>query len=357
MAQAETWVYVGTYDHGEAGGVYLARFDPDREKLEVVGAVGACGNPSFLALHPSGQFLYAVSEWGEPDGDHVVAFAIDPSDGGLTRLNRQSSGGKGPCQLVVDPSGQWVLVANYSSGAVATLRILEDGSLGSISACIQHEGGSVNPDRQAGPHVHSVNLTPDASRAMVADLGLDKVMVYRFDSGDGSLVPNDPPWATVEPGAGPRHLAFSPSGERVYLLNEMAASLTVFRYDASTGGLAAVQTIDMQPDGYEGARSGAEVVVHPNGRFVYASNRGDHSIALFEVDPQEGTLTALGAVSSGGRNPRNFALDPSGRYLFVANQGSNNVVAFRVGDDGRLTRTSMEVTVPRPVCVRFLVRD
>lgn len=354
MAKSTTWVYVGTYDRNDEGGVHLVRFDPENEELVALGAVGASGNPSFLALHPSGRTLYAVGEWGEPDGDHVVAFAVDLASGKLTRLNRQPSGGKGPCHLSVDPSGRWVLVANYSDGGVATLRIRDDGSLAEDGARLTHEGHSVDPDRQTGPHAHSINLSPDGRRALVADLGLDRIMVYGFDPTEGSLVPNDPPWGSSEPGAGPRHLAFHPEGDRVYVLNEMAATLTVYRYDSSTGAMDAGQTIDMLPAGYEGGRSGAEVVVHPEGRFVYASNRGHDSIAIYAIGPDNGTLTSLGFQPSGGRSPRNIALDPSGRYLFAANQGTDNLVVFRVGPDGLLSRTGMEVTIPRPVCVRFL---
>lgn len=357
MAQSACWVYIGTYDRNDEGGVHLVRFDPENEKLEALGSVGAIKNPSFLALHPNGRFLYAVSEWGDADGDHVVAFAVDRDSGKLTRLNRQSSGGKGPCHLVVDPSGRWVLVANYSDGGVATLRIRDDGSLAADGARLTHEGHSVDPDRQAGPHAHSVNLSPDASRALVADLGLDKIMVYGFDPVDGTLKSNDPPWGLAEPGVGPRHLAFHPDGDRVYVLNEMAASLTVYQYDPSTGALDARQTVTMLPEGYEGGRSAAEVVVHPNGRFVYASNRGHDSIAIYSVDSGDGALIPLGHESSGGRSPRNIALDPSGRFLFAANQSTHNLVVFRIGDDGSLSRTEMEVNVPRPVCIRFLRVD
>lgn len=357
MGQSAFWVYVGTYDRNDEGGVHLVRFDPDRQEFEALGSVGASGNASFLALHPSGRSLYAVGEWGEPDGDKVVAFALDRSTGKLTRLNQQSSGGKGPCHLIVDPSGRWVLVANYSDGGVATLRILDDGSLDEGGARLTHQGSSVDPKRQTGPHAHSINLSPDATRALVADLGLDKVVIYRFDSDDGSLVPNDPAWGSADPGVGPRHLAFHPNGEWIFVLNEMAASLTVYGYDSATGAMDAQQSVDMLPPGYEGARSAAELVVHPGGDFVYASNRGDSSIAIFSVDPDDGTLTSLGHEPSGGRSPRNIALDPSGRFLIAANQSSNNLVVFRVGEDGLLSRTGMEATVPRPVCVRFLAVD
>jgi len=353
----EWFIYLGTYTRGGEGGIQLLRFDPGQERLEYVGLAAECSDPSFIAIHPSGRFLYAVSEQGSPEGGYVLSYAVDRVSGLLTSLNEQHSGGKGPCHLTVDPSGRWVLVANYSDGGVATLRILDDGSLGEDGARLKHEGSGVDPERQEGPHAHSINLTPDGSRAVVADLGTDKVAVYRFDPSDGSLIPNDPPWGAVEPGAGPRHVAFHPDGNRVYVLNEMFASLTVFAYDPASGRLESQQTISMLPDDFDGIRSGAEVVVHPSGRFVYASNRGHDSIAVFTVDPSDGSLTALGQVPSGGRSPRNFAIDPSGQYLLAANQSSNNLVVFRIGADGSLVSTDMKVEVPKPVCVRFLAID
>lgn len=356
-SKSELFVFVGTYNSGDETGIQLLRFSPDQERLEYVGLAGECSNPSFIAIHPNERFLYAVSERGSPGGGHVLSFAVDRGSGLLTFINDRHSGGKGPCHLAVDPSGRWVLVANYSDGGVATLRILDDGSLGEGGARLKHEGSGVDPERQEGPHAHSINLTPDGSRAVVADLGTDKVALYRFDPGDGSLIPNDPPWGTVDPGSGPRHVAFHPDGNRVYVLNEMFATLSTFSYDSLSGALESLQTISMLPDGYNGRRSGAEVVVHPSGRFVYASNRGHDSIAIFSVLPENGTLVEMGHEPSGGKNPRNFAIESSGTYLFAANQDTNNVVVFRIEDNGQLSRTAMEAEVPRPVCLRFLTVD
>ena len=353
-AAGEFFVFVGTYTKGDPeGGVHVLRFDPSAETLERTGQVGKCANPAFLAVHPSGRFLYAVGESGEPDANQVVAFAVDGETGGLVRLNQQSSGGVGPCHLVVDPDGRWVLVANYGDGGVETLEIEADGRLGAPGANLKHTGRGLDPVRQSGPHAHSINLTPDGRRALVADLGLDKVMIYWFDPEDGRLIPNFPPFAQLEPGSGPRHLAFTRDGDRVYVLNEMAGNLTVFSYESSTGGMESMQTIDMLPAGWDGERSAAEVVVHPNGKYLYASNRGHDSIAIFAIDQATGVLSPMGNVPSGGRNPRNFAIDPPGGFLFAANQNSNSIVVFRVGDEGHLMRTGMEVSVPRPVCVRF----
>jgi 6-phosphogluconolactonase len=351
------FVYIGTYTDGDGGGIHLLRFDPGQGLFEYVGVAGECSNPSFIAIHPSGRSLYAASETGSPEGGHVLSFALDQRCGLLTSLNQQPSGGRDPCHLVVDPSGGWVLVANYTDGGVATLNILDDGSLGESGARFKHEGSSVDPRRQVGPHAHSINLTPDGSRAVVADLGTDKVAIYRFDPDDGSLIPNDPPWGKVEPGSGPRHVAFHPDGNWVYVLNEMAATLTTFSYDPAGGALEPLQALSMLPDGFDGFRSASEVVVHPSGRFVYASNRGHDSIAIFAVQPDDGTLVALDRTSSGGREPRNFAIEPSGRFLVSANQNTDNVVVFRIEEDGRLARTAMEVEVPKPVCIRFLGID
>ncbi|RKX34071.1 MAG: lactonase family protein [Verrucomicrobia bacterium] len=356
-SKSELFVYVGTYNRGDEGGIRLLRFSPDQERLEYLGLAGECSNPSFIAIHPNGRSLYAVSERGSPEGGQILSFSVDRGSGLLTALNERHSGGKGPCHLVVDPSGGWVLVANYSDGGVATLRILDDGSLGEGGARLKHEGSGVDPERQEGPHAHSINLTPDGSRAVVADLGTDKVVLYRFDPGDGSLIPNDPPWGTVDPGSGPRHVAFHPDGNRVYVLNEMSATLSTFSYDPASGALEPMQTVPMLPDGFDGTRSGAEVVVHPSGRFVYASNRGHDSIAIFGVLREDGTLVEMGHEPSGGKSPRNIAIDPSGTYLFAANQNTNNVVVFRIEENGQLSRTAMEAKVPRPVCLRFLAVD
>ena len=354
-AAREFFVYVGTYTRGDSpGGIHVLRFDPEAERLETTDQVGVASNPAFVAIHPGGGFLYAVGEWGEPDANQVIAYAIDPQSGGLTRINRHPSGGKGPCHLVVDPSGRWVLVANYGDGGVATVQIDDDGGLGPFGSRHQHRGNSVDPQRQTGPHAHSINLTPDGRRALVADLGLDKVMIYWFDSESGKLIPSFPPFGQSDPGSGPRHLAFNEDGTRVYVLNEMAASLTVFSLEVATGALESLQSIDLLPQGWTGERSGAEVVIHPNGRTLYASNRGHDSIAIFSVDANSGRLRSMGHVPSGGRTPRNFAIDPTGGFLFAANQNSDSIVVFRIGDEGQLMRTDMLADVPSPVCIRFL---
>ena len=262
------------------------------------------------------------SEFNGKKGGGVSALAIDPASGKLTLLNQQSSVGSGPCHLTVDRAGKNVLVANYGSGSVACLPIQADGTLSAASSFIQHEGKSADASRQEGPHAHSINLDQANRFALVADLGLDQVRVYQFDAEKGELTPNDPPFATVAPGSGPRHLAFHPDGRFAYVISEMANTVTAFDYDAAKGTLTGIQTISTLPADFHGKSYTAEVQVHPSGKFVYGSNRGHDSIAIFAVDPATGKLTAAGHQSTLGKNPRNFALDPTGHYLLAENQDS-----------------------------------
>jgi 6-phosphogluconolactonase len=351
-------VYVGTYTRGESKGIYLCHLDLADGALQPLGLAAEVANPSFLAVHPSRPLLYAVGELSNFAGDRtgaVSAFAIDQRTGKLSLLNQQASEGAGPCHLVVDRTGKWVLVANYSGGSVACLPIQEDGRLGKATSSVQHEGSSVNPRRQQGPHAHSINLDAAGRFAFAADLGLDKILIYRLDTDAGKLLPNDPPWVKVAPGAGPRHFAFHPGGRYAYVINELDSTVTAFRYDAARGALTPQQTISTLPEGFEGENTGAEVQVHPSGRFVYGSNRGDDSIAVFAVDPDTGKLTRLANEPTQGKTPRNFAIDPTGAYLLAANQGSDNIVVFRIdAKTGLLHPTGSSAAVPAPVCVKML---
>ena len=353
-------VYVGTYTGADGGGINISELDLNSGKLSPSRVAAETVNPSFLAIHPSRKFLYAVGEVSELDGKKtggVSAFAVDPKSGDLTRINQQSSGGAGPCHLVVDATGKNVLVANYGGGSIACLPINDDGSLKPASKFIQHQGSSVDPGRQAGPHAHSINLDANNRYAVVADLGLDKLMVYRFDPDKGSLVPNDPPSTSLPPGGGPRHFAFHPDGKHAYANNEMTSTVSALEYDAATGTFTELQTISTLPEPTRG-NSTAETRVHPSGKFVYVSNRGHDSIAMFKVDPATGKLTAIGHESTRGEVPRNFNIDPSGKYLLAANQDSANVVVFKIDQQtGKLTPTGSEIEVPRPVCVRFVPLD
>jgi 6-phosphogluconolactonase len=351
------WVFFGTYTRGESKGIYRAQLDLKSGELTQPELAGEVENPSFLAVHPSGLFLYAAGELsdfqGKPGGA-VSAFALDRRTGNLKLLNQESSRGGGPCHLVVDPPGKNVLVANYGGGSVAVLPIGKDGKLEPASSFIQHEGKGVDPRRQEGPHAHSINVDKAGAFAVAADLGLDKLLVYRFDAEAGRLTPNDPPHTSVAAGAGPRHFAFHPSGRFAYVINEMHSTVTAFDYDAKQGRLIQLQTVSTLPAPHEG-NSTAEVQVHPSGKFLYGSNRGHNSLAIFAIDPQTGRLTSVGHQSTGGRTPRNFGIDPSGAYILAANQGSDSVHVFRVDQEtGRLTPTGQSIEVPTPVCVKFL---
>jgi 6-phosphogluconolactonase len=355
-------LYVGTYTHGKtpSEGIYMLELDTGSGLLWNQGPVAKLPDPSFLAIHPSRRFVYAVNELGEFQGKKtggVSALSIDPSTGKLTLLNQQSSVGSGPCHLTVDKTGKNVLVANYGSGAVACLPIQPDGSLEPASSSIQHEGKGSDPGRQGGPHAHSINLDAANRFAFAADLGLDEVLIYRFDADKGTLSPNDPPFTKVAPGSGPRHFAFHPEGKFAYVINEMANTIVAFAYDAEKGSLEPIQTISTLPEGFRGKSYTAEVQVHPSGRFVYGSNRGHDSIAIFKVDPATGKLTAAGHQSTLGKNPRNFALDPGGSFLLAENQDSDSVVVFRIDPQtGGLTQVGEPVTVPMPVCIRMMPR-
>lgn len=348
-------VYVGTYTSKNSQGIYSYRLDLGTGALSLYGLAAETVNPSFLAIHPNQKFLYAVSEIGDAGAKSggVSAFARDPHSGRLLLLNQQSSEGRGPCHLVVDRAGKYVFVANYSSGSAAVLPIQADGSLGKASSIVQHKGSGPNKQRQERAHAHSINLDPGNRFAFVADLGIDKVMIYRFDASTGKLQTNDPPAAIVAGGAGPRHFAFHPSGKFAYVINELANTITAFAYDAARGALTELHTVPTLPADFKGSNTTAEVVVHPSGKFLYGSNRGHDSIALFAIDAS-GKLSPLGHESTRGKTPRNFAIEPSGKYLLVANQNSDSIVVFRIlPQTGKLEMVGEPVEAPAPVCIRF----
>jgi 6-phosphogluconolactonase len=350
-------VYIGTYTRSGSRGIYRLQLNPDTGALTEPVLAAEAVNPSFLALHPTRRFLYAVGEMEEFGGKKsgaVSAFAVDERSGDLTLLNQRPSGGRGPCHLVVDHTGRNVLVANYNSGSVCVLLIGADGRLAEPSCVVQHHGSGPDRERQEGPHAHSVNLDAAGRFAFVADLGLDRVLVYRFDAEKGVLTPNDPPAGVVAPGAGPRHFVFHPNGRFAYVINEMASTVTAFAYDAARGALTEVQTVPTLPPDFGDENSTAEIAVHPTGRFLYGSNRGHDSLAVFAVDAATGRLTALGRVSTGGREPRHFALHRAGRWLLAANQNSDSLVVFRLDEAAGLPEPiGVSVSVPCPVCVRF----
>lgn len=350
-------VYVGTDTGKSSKGIYAFDLDLESGAPTSVTLAAETVNPSFLAIHPSHRFLYAVNEIGKFSGmksGAVTAFAVDPQTGKLTFLNQQPTKGSYPCHIIVDNHGRYVFVANYGGGSVAVLPIQADGRLGEATAFIQHEGKSVNPQRQEAPHPHSINLDAANRFAIVADLGLDKLLVYRFDLTKGTLHANDPPFASVAPGAGPRHFAFHPNGRFAYIINELNSTVTAFRYDAQSGTLTELQTVSTLPEGFEGSNTTAEVQVHPSGKFLYGSNRGHDSIVIFAIDP-DGRLRYVSHQPTQGKTPRNFGIDPTGTYLLAANQDSDNIVIFRIDKQtGKLQPTGYIVEVPTPICVKMM---
>lgn len=347
--------YLGTYTRGDSKGIYRAQLDPETGKLHSPELAAELESPSFLALHPTKPVVYAVSEianFGGEKAGAVSALERDKASGDLTLLSQQTTKGAHPCHVSVTPCGKFVMVANYTGGSVACYPVEEDGSLGPMSGFVQHEGSSVNR-RQKSPHAHSINPDPAGRFLYAADLGADRIFIYRLVSG--KLVPNQPAFASLAPGSGPRHFTFHPNGRFAYVINELLSTVTAFRHNVETGALTEIQTIGTLPAGFDGENTTAEVRVHPSGKFLYGSNRGHDSIACFRIDEATGKLTALGHTPSGGESPRNFAPDPSGRFLLAAHQKTDNVVAFRIDQEsGLLEPTGSELTVGTPVCVVFL---
>ncbi|UCC97061.1 MAG: lactonase family protein [Phycisphaerales bacterium] len=348
-------VYFGTYTSGgsPSKGIYRGVLDLETGKLSEPILVAEARNPSFLEIHPNGKFLYAVSESG--GAGMVSAYSIEPKTGSLKLLNQQPSGGSGPCHVNIDHAGKNTLVANYGSGSASVIPIEPDGRLAKPTGFVQHEGSSVNLKRQKGPHAHSINVSPDNRFAFVADLGIDKIMIYKLDAQKGTIVANDPAFAMLKPGSGPRHFAFHPNGKFAYVINELRCTVTAFGYEPASGGLEETQTITTLPDGFDGSSSCAEVRVHPSGKFLYGSNRGHDSIAVYRIDEGKGTLTFVEHETADVKTPRNFNIDPTGTFCLVANQGSDSVVVFRIDQKtGTLEPTGHKISVGRPVCIRFL---
>lgn len=352
-------VYVGTYTHkGTSEGIYIYRLAMATGELTPVGVAGGVQNPSFLALDPQYQHLYAVNETMEFDGQPgggVSAFAVDSQTGALTFINSQRTHGGAPCHVSVDQTGRFVYVANYMGGNAAAFPVRAGGGLAPASSVVQHTGSGVNPRRQEGPHAHSITLDPTNRFAFVADLGIDKVMVYRLDLEGGTLPPHTPPSVEVEAGTGPRHMAFHPNGRYAYLITEMGNAIITFTYDAARGTLDARQTVPALPVDFTGQSTCADIHVAPSGKFLYGSNRGHDSIVIYAIDAQTGLLVYTEHMPSLGKTPRNFAIDPTGTYLFAAHQDSDSIVTFRIdAETGQLAPTGRVTNVPMPVCVRIL---
>jgi len=353
----ELLVYVGTYTTGKSEGIYLYRLNLASGELKHVATTKGVTNPSFLTPAPNRRYLYAVNEVEDFAGRKsgaVSAFAIDQRTGNLRLLNQQASLGANPCYVDVDASGRFVLIANYTGGNVTVFSLQSDGSLGEATDMKQFQGSSINRDRQEAPHAHCIVLDPTNEFVYSCDLGSDKIMIFRFDARSGKLLAGTPPWVQVKPGAGPRHLAFHSSGKFVFVLNELHSTVTAFERNPEKGSLKELQTLTTLPKDFTGTNTGADIHVSPNGRFLFCSNRGHDSIAIFKIDPRNGALTSIGHKSSRGMTPRNFVIDPMGEFLLVANQKSDNIVVFRLDQKtGRLNATGQVAQVPAPVCLKF----
>ena len=354
-ARGQYLAYVGTYTTKTSSkGIYAFRFDTTTGQLSSIGIAAETPDPSWVVVHPSGKYAYAANEAGK--ASTVSAFAVDAKSGKLTQLNQMPALGEDPCHLSFDKTGKYLFVANYSSGTIAVFPILADGRLGEHTAVMKDQGATgPNKDRQEAPHAHWIETSPDNRFALVADLGLDEVLVYKFDATNGTLTPNEPEFAKLKAGSGPRHAAFYLNGKSVFAVSELSSTATSFAYEGKKGTLKEIGTASTLPPGFSGRNDVAEVAVHPNGKFLYVSNRGNDSIAIFSIDPGSRTLAPVGEIPTGGKEPRHFAIDPSGKFLLAENQHSNNIVVFKIdAATGGLTPTGQVVDVPSPVDLTFV---
>ncbi len=352
----EYWVFYGTYTRGTSKGIYVSRFNAEEGTLSEPVLAAEAQNPSFLALHPQKPLLYAVGELWEMSGRRtgsVSAFGVDVRSGRLSLINQQPSGGSGPCHVSVDATGRFVLVANYGGGSVAVLPVSPDGGLGPTVCLIKQEGKSVHPTRQTSPHAHQIGFNPTGKLVVVPDLGLDQVLLFDWDGTRGQLTPHKPPFVQVPPGSGPRHFAFHPSGKVLYVLNELTTTVSIFACDDG-GPSRLLESVSALPADFTGQNTAAEIAVHPTGRFVYTSNRGHDSVAVFAVSDGGKRLELKINVSTQGKTPRFIGVDPTGRYLLAANQDTNNVVIFKIDSEtGIPTPTGRQVSVGAPVSLVF----
>lgn len=348
-------VFTGTYTGGKSEGIYVYNLNGETGELTYSSHIGDIENPSFLVLSPDHSRLYAVSETGEPGGN-VYAYAVDPDSGALTYLNDQPAHGTLPCSIDIDRSGRCVLVANYGSGTISSYPVQSDGTLGAAVSKIQHEGSSVNESRQQGPHAHMIRHDLDYNYVFVPDLGMDKIMIYKLDPATAVLTPHGE--ASVPPGSGPRHLEFHPNRKYAYVINEMGNTVTAFHYDASAGTLTEIETVPTLPDDFEGNSSTADIHITDSGKYLYGSNRGHDSLAMYEVDASTGRLSLIGIESTRGENPRNFGIDPTGTFVLVGNQSTDTVTTFRLDHaTGRLIDIGQIAEVPAAVCLKMVVAD
>lgn len=356
VAQAQQhYLITGTYTTGKSEGIYVYQFNSIEGSAKEVSHV-KISNPSFVSVSPNEQFVYAVQEDAANNGKggEIAAFSFNKQTGLLTYINEQPSGGDHPCYVAVDKTGKWVVAGNYSSGSLSVLPVLPDGSLGTATTIIQHEGSGPNKQRQTKPHVHCTLFSPDNRFLFVPDLGIDKVMIYTFDATTGKLTPAKQPFAQSIAGAGPRHFCFHPSNKYAYLVEEMSGTVVLYKY--KNGKLKFKQRISSMPVGDTSDAGSADIHVSPDGNFLYASNRSNaNTIAIFKINQKKGKLALIGHQSTLGRTPRNFNFDPSGNFLLVANQNSDDIVIFRIDKEtGLLTDTQQRIEVGKPVCLKWI---
>lgn len=348
-------VFISSFAPAGSGAIQAFTFDPSAGTLTPTRST-PIEHPFFLALSPNRRFLYSIQarEFSGKDSEFVAAFELLGRTGELKALNRQSSRGTASCYLDVDATGKSVVVANYTTGSVASLPIGKDGSLGEAATFVQHAGSSVNPSRQTGPHAHCIVISPDNKHAFSADLGLDRVLCYRLDAATARLTPTRQAFVRTPPGAGPRHLTFHPNGRHLYVINEMANSVTHFEYEPKTGMLVEKGTLSTVPQGFQGESYCADVKITPNGRFLYGTNRGHDSVAAYRI-ADDGSLSLIGIEPSLGKGPQNLAITPDGQYLLCANMPGNNVAVFRIdAESGKLHSAGAPVTLKSPSCIRIV---
>jgi len=354
---SEPLVFVSAFASGEKAGIHVFGFDAAKGVLKPLKRAAGVQNPFFIAISPDYRILYSIDaeKFGGEEDEFVSAFAIDGRGGDLRLLNRQSARGTASCFLDVDPAGKSVLVANYNSGSVAALPVKGDGSLGEAVSFFQHSGSSADPQRQKGPNAHCFVVSPDGRHALAADLGIDKVMIYTLDATTAKLAPNAAqPFAKLTPGRGPRHLSFHPNGKLVYVINELANTITVFDWNAADGTLKEKQSIATLPKDFTGKSYTADLKITPDGRHLYGTNRGHDTLASYRV-AEDGTLKLLAIQPSGGKGPQNLLITPDGRWLLCANMPGNNVVVFKIdGASGSITPKGEPVEVPMASCIRWL---
>lgn len=350
-------LYVGTYTSGKSEGIYVYRLNMSTGELKHLHTAKGVVDPSYLTIDPQKRFLYAVNEVSQFEGKAsgaISSFAVDRKSGQLRYLNQRPSEGGSPCYVTLDRTRRFVLLANYEAGNVSVLPVMKDGNLGSAISVVQHQGSSINPDRQKGPHAHCIVVDAFNRYAFAVDLGIDQIVAYRFDGRTGQLSNHSS--VATKPGAGPRHLTFHPNNKYAYVINELDSTMTSYTYDARRGKLTPQQTISTLPSDYLGDNSCADVHVSPSGRFLYGSNRGHDSIVVFAIDGKSGRLTYVENVSTGGKKPRNFTIDPTGKFLLAANQASDSVVIFRINPvSGKLTSTGNVAEIPTPVCLKLVI--